>query len=41
MLIGYIQCDKSWSLTFLVAYETQLCASRRGCWKTSILVAAC
>lgn len=41
MLIGHIQCDKSLSLILLFAYETQLCASPWGCWKTSILVAAC
>lgn len=41
MLIGHIQCDKSLSLILLFAYETQLCSSPRGCWKTSILVAAC
>lgn len=41
MLIGHIQCDKSLSLILLFAYETQLWASPRGCWKTSILVAAC
>lgn len=41
MLIGHIQCDKSLSLILLFAYETQLCASPRGCWNTSILVAAC
>lgn len=41
MLIEHIQCDKSLSLIVLFAYETQLCASSQGCWKTSILVAAC
>lgn len=41
MLIEHIQCDKSLSLILLFAYETQLCASSQGGWKTSVSVAAC